>query len=61
MRATEILEELPKLSAEERALIRRRLNELEDAESALFLHEAADQLFQRMDAEEADDARRKAR
>ena len=60
MSASEILAELPKLTAEERAIIRKRLDELEREDSALFLHESADEMFRVMDSEEARD-RGKAR
>ena len=55
------MRELPKLSAEERSAVRRRLRELEEKDETLFLHEAADSMFQEMDKEEARDARRKTR
>ena len=57
----EIIEELPKLSAEQRAAVRRRLQELEEKDEMLFLHEAADSMFQDLDKQESKDARRKAR
>ena len=61
MSASEIMRELPKLSAEERSDLRRRLRELEEQDETLFLHEAADAMFQDMDKEEAENARRKTR
>ncbi len=61
MSAAEIIQELPKLTPEERAAVRRRLRELEERDETLFLHESADAMFQEMDKEEARDARRKAR
>ena len=61
MSATEIMNELPKLSAEELSAVRQRLRELEERDEHLFLHEAADSMFQEMDKEETKDARRKAR
>jgi hypothetical protein len=59
--AAEIIKELPKLSPDERAAVRRRLRELEEQDETLFLHESADALFQEMDKEEEKNARRKAR
>ncbi|HEY3760800.1 MAG TPA: hypothetical protein VGN23_03540 [Verrucomicrobiae bacterium] len=61
MSAVEIIEELPKLSAEERAAVRRRLRELEERDESLFLHESAEVMFQDMDNQEARNARRKTR
>ena len=61
MSVAEIIQELPKLTPEERAALRRRLRELEAADEALFLHESAVTMFQEMDKEETGDARRKAR
>ena len=61
MSAAEIIQELPKLTADERAAIRQRLHELEEQDESLFLHEAADSMFQDMDKQEAKDARRKTR
>jgi hypothetical protein len=57
----EIIQELPKLRADERAVILRRLRELDGLDESLFLHEAAESMFQDMDQEEAADARRKTR
>ena len=59
MSVTEIIQELPKLTPEERSAIGRRLRELEAGDELLFLHEAADSMFQDMDTQEAKDARRK--
>lgn len=59
--AAEIIKELPKLTANERAAIRRKLGELEERDETLFLHESADALFQEIDKEENKNARRKAR
>ncbi|MGO8766865.1 MAG: hypothetical protein ACLQSR_17240 [Limisphaerales bacterium] len=53
MSAVEIIEELPKLNAEERAAVRRRLRELEERDESLFLHESAETMFQDMDNQEA--------
>lgn len=61
MSAVEIIKELPKLTAKERAAVRRRLGELEEQDESLFLHESADALFQDMDKQEAKNARRKTR
>ena len=61
MSAAEIIQELPKLTAEERSAVRRSLRELEERDELLFLHESADAMFRDMDKQEAKDARRKAR
>jgi hypothetical protein len=61
MSAAEILAELPKLTEVERAAIRRRLRELDEKDEQQFLHESADAMFQDMDKQEAEHARRKAR
>ncbi len=61
MSAVEILAELPKLTSEERSIVRRRLRELDERDELQFLHESADAMFQDLDKQEADDARRKAR
>ena len=45
----EIIEELPKLTAEERSVVSRRLREIEERDETLFLHEAADSMFRDMD------------
>jgi len=59
MSAKDIIAELPKLTQEARAAIRRRLQELDRPNELLFLHEAADSMFQDIDNEEAKNARRK--
>ncbi len=59
MSMVEIIQELPKLTAEERGIVLRRLRELNGADEALFLQEAAESMFQNMDQQEAADARRK--
>jgi hypothetical protein len=59
MSAAEIIAELPKLSAEERNAVARRLRELEEQDGLQFLHEAADQMFQNKDHAEAKNGRRK--
>ena len=61
MSVAEIIQELPKLTPEERATLRRKLQELESSDEMLFLHEAADVMFQDMDKKETGDARGKAR
>jgi predicted transcriptional regulator len=61
MSVAEIIKELPKLSPKERSTVRRHLQELEEKDEVLFLHESADQMFQATDKEEAKNARRKAR
>lgn len=61
MSAVEILAELPKLTSEERSLVRRRLRELDQWDEMQFLHESADAMFQDLDKQEADDAHREAR
>lgn len=61
MSAVEILAELPKLTNEERSVIRRRLQELDERDELQFLHESADAMFQDMDKQETENARRKAR
>lgn len=61
MSATEIMDELPKLSADERAALRQRLRELDEQDDVQFLQDSALSQFQEMDKQEAEDARRKAR
>ena len=61
MSAVEILAELPRLTDEERSVIRRRLRELDERDEAQFLHESADAMFHDMDKQEAENARRKTR
>lgn len=61
MSASEIIKALPKLTAEERSAVRRRLRELEEQDEMLFLHESTDVMFKDMDKQEAKDAHRKAR
>ena len=61
MSAVEILAELPKLTDEERAAIRRRLRELDEQDETQFLHESADAMLRDMDKQETEHARRKAR
>jgi hypothetical protein len=45
----EIIQELPKLTADERAVIFRRLRELDGLDESLFLQEAAESMFKDMD------------
>lgn len=61
MSAAEIMNELPKLSAEERALLRQHLRELEEQDDLQFLHDSALPQFQALDKQESEHARRKAR
>jgi len=61
MSAAEIMNELPKLSAEERALLRQRLRELDEQDDLQFLHDSALTQFQALDKQESEHARRKAR
>ena len=61
MSAVEILQELPKLTTDERSAVRRRLRELDERDEQQFLHESADAMFQDMDKQEAENGRRKAR
>jgi hypothetical protein len=61
MSMTEIIQELPKLTPEERGIVLQRLRELNGPDEALFLHEAAESMFLDMDQQEAADARRKTR
>jgi hypothetical protein len=58
---TEIIEELPKLSAKQRAALSQRLRELDEKDEILFLHESADSMFQEIDKRETKNARRKTR
>ncbi|HXC37071.1 MAG TPA: hypothetical protein VNV43_14430 [Candidatus Acidoferrales bacterium] len=52
MNASDIIRELPKLSADERAAVRRRLRELEEQDELLILHESAATLFREIDNRE---------
>ena len=54
MSAVEILAELPKLTSEERSVVRRRLRELDERDELQFLHDSADAMFQDLDKLEAD-------
>jgi hypothetical protein len=49
MSAVEILQELPKLTTDERSAVRRRLRELDERDEQQFLHESADAMFQDLD------------
>ena len=61
MSFTEIIEELPRLSAEQRATLLRRLRELDEKDELLFLHESADSMFRELDNQEKGNDRRKTR
>ncbi len=61
MSAVEILAELPKLTSEERSVVRRRLRELDERDELQFLHESADAMFQDLDIQDAKNARRETR
>ena len=61
MSAAEIIAELPKLSSEDLAAVRRRLRELDERDELQFLHDSANTMFQDLDKQEAEYARRKAR
>ncbi len=61
MSAVEIIAELPKLTSAELAVVRRRLRELDVRDEQQFLHDSADTMFQDLDQQEAENARRKAR
>ncbi len=43
-----MMQELSKLTADERAAIRQRWREFEEKDGSLFLHEAADSMFKDM-------------
>jgi hypothetical protein len=55
--AEETIEELSKLSANERAAVRRRLRELGEQDEVLFLHGPADALFYETDKTEEKNGR----
>jgi hypothetical protein len=59
MSMADIIQELPKLTPEQRAMILRRVRELDGPDESLFLQEAAEVMFRDMDQQEAADARRK--
>ncbi len=61
MSAAEILAELPKLTKAERAAIQRRLRELDQQDEQKFLSDSVDSMFQDVDKQAAERARRKAR
>lgn len=61
MSVAEIIEELPKLTAKERSAVLRRLREIDERDGLLFLHEAANAMFEDTDREEKSDARRQTR
>lgn len=56
MNMADIIEELPKLTPEQRATIIRRVRELDGADDSLFLQEAAEAMFRDMDHQEAVDS-----
>jgi hypothetical protein len=53
MSAAEIMQELPKLTVDERAAIRQRLRELEEKDEVQFLNDSALATFQELDKQEA--------
>ena len=59
MSMVEIIQELPKLTPEQRAMILSRVRELDGPDESLFLQEAAETMFREMDQQEAVDARNK--
>lgn len=61
MSAVEIIAELPKLTSEELSAVRRRVRELDERDEVQFLHDSANAMFQDLDQQEAENARRKAR
>ncbi len=61
MSAAEILAELPKLTKAERAAIQRRLRELDERDEQQFLSDSVDSMFQDVDKQAAERARRKVR
>jgi len=56
---TDIMQDLPKLTPEQRAMILTRVRELDGPDESHFLQEAAEAVFRDMDQQEAADARRK--
>jgi hypothetical protein len=59
MSAAEIFAELPKLTSEDLAAVRRRLRELDELDELQFLDESAYVMFYDMDKKEASPASRK--
>jgi hypothetical protein len=57
MSAAEIMRELPKLTADERSVVRKRLLELEEKEDVQFLNDSTLVMMQKLDKREADDDR----
>ena len=49
MSVTEIIQELPKLTADERAVVRQRLRELEEQDEVQFLNDSTLAMFQDLD------------
>jgi len=58
MSAAEIIAELPKLSSSDLNAVRQRLRELEGRDGLHFLRDSADAVFQQLDKQEAEYARR---
>jgi hypothetical protein len=56
MNMADIIEELPKLTAEQRSMIIRRVRELDGPDDWFFLQEAAEAMFGDMDHQEAVDS-----
>ena len=52
MNMADIIEELPKLTPEQRATIIRRVRELDGADDLLFLEEAGEAMFRDIDQQE---------
>lgn len=59
MSVAQIIEELPKLTSDDRRTIERRIRQLED-DDMVFISEAATRMFQEIDREEEAYAKRKA-
>ncbi len=59
MSMADIIQELLKLTPEQRAMILSRVRELDGPDASLFLQEAAETMFREMDQQEAVDARSK--
>jgi hypothetical protein len=57
MSAAEIIQELPKLTPDERSVVRKRLLELEKKEDVQFLNDSTLAVMQELDKREADDDR----
>lgn len=59
MSVAQIIDELPKLTSDDRRAIERRIHQLED-DDMVFISEAATRMFQEIDKEEEAHAKRKA-